>query len=64
MNCNMNYNEYDPLSRALQFKFKFAYVIFSSQGDLGLKWDDLHFMGNSQWFIKVTVSYYDVLYPG
>lgn len=48
MNHKMNYNKYDPLSRTLQSKFSFAYVTFTSQGDLRMKWDDLHFMGNTE----------------
>lgn len=31
-------------------------MLHTSQGDLRLKWDDLHLKGNSQWFIKITVS--------
>lgn len=33
----MNYNKDDHLSRALQFKLNFTYMIFNSQGIVKLK---------------------------
>ena len=40
----------------MQFKYNFTNVLFTSYGDMRLKWNDFYFMDNSHFFFLIPVS--------